>query len=583
MPTFTSGNDTYTVNSAGTYNLDLLEGDDRLNVYAGDSVTAHMGAGNDLVVLKAALNTIYGDAGADRFDVYVANAILDGGADNDTFNIRANVNLSAHGGLGADRFNFYADALDVSLYGDDGNDTFYGYNHTIAGNVYGGVGNDYFVQFGNRDGQVVTLYGGLGNDIYRADASSPATFVENALEGTDTVQVARGASYTLPTNIENISVQGFSGSSSGTAATLTGNASNNSIVAHNNVETIYGLDGNDKISAKGGDDTLHGGIGNDYLDGGTGNDTIYGNAGNDTLQGRGGDDTMVGGTGDDVYYIDSYGDVVGEYVSEGTDLVRVITTIGGFSYTLPDNVENIILSSTMTMDSIHGNALANSITGGAGSDYLYGDDGADTIKGGAGWDNIYGENGNDNLQGGSGTDWIEGGIGNDTIDGGDDGDIVLGGDGLDTVYGGAGDDQVSGDANEDIVDGGAGNDLVRGGGDSDTLTGGSGEDTFYYGSTDDSHYIPDQITDFLSVSGTGGDKFDFSAIDADTATAGDQAFAYSTNVAAAHSIWYGNVVDNGDGTYEVTVYGDVNGDTNPELTIQVHFLSPGLYSDDLIL
>ena len=106
MPTFTSGADTYTVNAAGTYDLDMLGGDDRLNVYGGTTVTAHLGLGNDLAILKAALNTIYGDAGADRFDIYAANATVDGGADDDTINVRGGTGVMAHGGLGADRFNF---------------------------------------------------------------------------------------------------------------------------------------------------------------------------------------------------------------------------------------------------------------------------------------------------------------------------------------------------------------------------------------------------------------------------------------------------------------------------------------------
>src|SRR5690349_22456465 len=117
MPTFTSGADTYTVKAAGTYDLDMLGGDDRLNVYAGDTVTAHLGDGNDLAILKAALNTIFGDAGADRFDIYAVNATIDGGADNDTINVRGGSGLTAHGGLGDDRFNFYVDSS-VTLYGD---------------------------------------------------------------------------------------------------------------------------------------------------------------------------------------------------------------------------------------------------------------------------------------------------------------------------------------------------------------------------------------------------------------------------------------------------------------------------------
>ena len=564
MPTFTSGADTYTVSAAGTYDLDMLAGDDRLNVYGGTNVTAHMGLGDDLVILKAALNTIYGDAGLDRFDVYVADAVVDGGADNDTINVRANVNLLAHGGLGADRFNFYADALNVTLYGDDNDDDFYGYNHTISGSLYGGAGNDYFVQFGNHDSHAVTLYGGLGNDIYRADALNPATFVENALEGTDTVQVARGVSYTLPTNIENISVQGFSGSSTGNAATLTGNGLNNAIATHNNAETVSGLDGNDRLSAKGGDDTLDGGNGNDYLDGGTGNDTIAGGSGNDTLQGRSGNDVMTGGAGDDVYYVDSITDQVTENPGEGTDTVRLS---GASPYVAPENVENIYVTTPSAMvNEVYGNNGDNIIGGSSSADSLSGLGGNDTIRGGGASDTLTGGNGDDLLQGGAGGDTLYGSAGADTLSGGDDSDILVGG------------------TENDVINGGAGFDEIRGQEGADVLTGGSSNDNFYFTAVTDSALgAPDQITDFTSVSGPGGDILNFSGIDADTTVDGNQAFAgYTFTTPTAHSVWY-TYVDNGDGTYEFTVYADVTGDTNPELQILIHVLSPGIFADDVVL
>jgi hypothetical protein len=73
--TFTTGNDTFTVNSrTAVYDLDFLAGDDRLNVYDSASVTAHMGDGNDLAVLRGSSLNIFGDAGSDRFDIYSGGA-----------------------------------------------------------------------------------------------------------------------------------------------------------------------------------------------------------------------------------------------------------------------------------------------------------------------------------------------------------------------------------------------------------------------------------------------------------------------------------------------------------------------------
>jgi Ca2+-binding RTX toxin-like protein len=535
--TFTNGNDTYTVSSSGTYDLDFLAGDDRLNVQGGDSTTAHMGDGNDLVELKLGLATVYGEAGSDRFDIWADNATVDGGADNDTINIRGGTGTNAHGGIGDDRFNFYADAGSVTLHGDDGNDDFYGYGHQISGTIYGDAGSDYFVGFTAG----TTLAGGIGNDIYRATPGSIATFLENPGEGIDSVQVARGQDYTLPDNIENISVQGFSGSTTG-VATLTGNALSNHIVSHNNDETIFGLDGNDDISAKGGNDYVDGGNGNDYLDGGTGNDTLIGGSGNDTLEGRTGDDTMVGGPGDDTYYVDSLSDVVTESSGEGTDLVRVSVD----SYGLPANVENGYISSSAGLI-LYGNALDNLLVGGSGDDVLLGGDGNDTLKGGDGADQLVGETG------------------------------------ADTLYGGAGNDSVAGDDGNDTLYGNDGNDALTGGHGADTLTGGAGNDTFVYLDVGDS--TPggsDLITDFTSLLGEGSDdQLDVSHIDADTTMPGDQAFSNNLAAPAAHSLWY-SFTDNGDGTAEIIFSGDTDG--NPatvEVYIHLHLTTGHFYFDDM--
>jgi Ca2+-binding RTX toxin-like protein len=65
---------------------------------------------------------------------------------------------------------------------------------------------------------------------------------------------------------------------------LTGNAFRN---------TIYGGDGNDRISGLGNDDRLFGGAGRDTLIGGEGNDTLDGGGGTDTLNGGAGQDVFV--------------------------------------------------------------------------------------------------------------------------------------------------------------------------------------------------------------------------------------------------------------------------------------------------
>jgi serralysin len=133
-------------------------------------------------------------------------------------------------------------------------------------------------------------------------------------------------------------------------------------------------------------------VGN-VLKGNGGDDGLDGGAGGDTLDGGTGADTMLGGTGDDLYFVDLSGDIVSELLAEGTDTVS-----SGISYTLGDNVENLILTGSAedgtgnALDNIiQGNALGNALDGASGNDRLIGGDGVDLMTGGAGADVFVGE------------------------------------------------------------------------------------------------------------------------------------------------------------------------------------------------
>ncbi len=195
------------------------------------------------------------------------------------------------------------------------------------------------------------LIGTAGNDSFTVTATADS-IAEQANGGIDSVTAS--ADYTLPANVENLTLTGSAvhGTGNDLANTITGNALAN---------------------------LLEGGGGNDVLNGGAGADRLIGGAGNDT------------------YYVDHAGDAVVEGANAGTD-----TVIAVIDYTLPTNVENLTLSGS----ALHGvgNDLANVVTGNELANLLEGGAGNDVLSGGAGADRLIGGAGNDTLTGGAGKD-----------------------------------------------------------------------------------------------------------------------------------------------------------------------------------
>ena len=210
-------------------------------------------------------------------------------------------------------------------------------------------------------------------------------------------------------------------------------------------------------------------------------------------------DALQGTAGDDIFLVDDTGDRITETADAGFD--RVETTLEG--YTLAGHIEQLIRRGAADFIG-NGNALANSLIGGAGNDTLGGLDGNDDIAGNSGDDWLVGSNGEDLLQGQSGADMLLGGwqsdalfggtgadrlIGdqewlssrgaNDRLDGGDDADLLIGD--ATNIYGSGrgGNDRLTGGAGNDILigDGDAMTDSARGG--ADTLEGGDGNDWLY--------------------------------------------------------------------------------------------------------
>jgi hypothetical protein len=275
--------------------------------------------GNDWVKGGTGNDDLTGGDGNDYLNGGTGTDLLIGGKGNDTFvvdNIGDNIAEGLNGGIdtveSSITWTLKANLENLTLTGTTAiNGTGNNLNNIITGNtgnnvLNGGAGAD-------------TLIGGAGNDSYYVDNTADS-ITENLNQGTDTVFST--VTYTLTTNIENLTLQGT------TAINGTGNDLNNSIT---------------------------GNTGNNILTGGLGNDTLTGNAGADTL---------IGGFGNDSLYLglnDNAVDNVNYVLGDATDTVyQFVRGVGGdkLNFTGIANFD-VITSGTSTLvrvgDGIGGN------------------------------------------------------------------------------------------------------------------------------------------------------------------------------------------------------------------------------------
>ncbi|MGO7755564.1 beta strand repeat-containing protein, partial [Rhizobium ruizarguesonis] len=210
-----------------------------------------------------------------------------------------------------------------------------------------------------------------------------------------------------------------------------------------------------------------------------------GAAGADTLDGGAGADSLIGGAGNDTYIVDNAGDLVTEAAEVGIDTVR--TTLA--AYTLGANVESLLYTGSGSFTGT-GNALVNTIIGGAGNDTLDGGTGNDTLIGGAGNDTLIGGAGSDTMSGGTGDDIYVVDSATDVINEA----VSAGTDEIRTAlaaysiaalvnvenltYTGSANFTGTGNVLDNTITGGIGNDTLNGGGGADSLIGGAGDDTY---------------------------------------------------------------------------------------------------------
>ncbi|WP_181049731.1 Ig-like domain-containing protein [Marinobacter persicus] len=436
-----SGNDTYVVDNMddavvevhgegvdsvkASVSYTLVDNVENLTLTGYSSIN---GTGNNLD------NALKGNGGANVLEGFSGDDSLDGGLGADTL----------VGGEGDDTY-FVDNSGDsvVESLGKGYDRVFASASHTMGENVeeltltgsgsIDGIGNDLNNTLtGNAGGNRLdgadgadTMTGGAGNDTYVVNHTGDEV-AEAAYEGFDTVEAS--IDYTLGDYLENLTLKG------GAALTGIGNSLNNVLQANSGDSALHGMAGNDTLLGNVGADYLDGGSGADGMAGGDGNDryvvddagdrvvessgeghdtvdasvsyTLTGSvedlelAGNEVIDGTGnsldntitgnnaanridgstGADTLIGAAGDDTYVVDNTDDSVFEASGEGVDTVEA-----GVSYTLAENVENLVLTGSAALEG-NGNALNNILTGNAENNTLDGGTGIDTLIGGAGDD-----------------------------------------------------------------------------------------------------------------------------------------------------------------------------------------------------
>jgi Ca2+-binding RTX toxin-like protein len=452
------------------------------------------------------------------------------------------------------------------------------------------VGDEFVVDFGmNFDGNSPTITSLAGGGFVVAWAGS-----DNSRSGIKAQVFGLSADETdTLSSVENLLGSDFNDS-------LTGDAGANQLDGGLGDDLLIGGQGADHLIGGGGVDTASyfsatsavlvslaagtasGGAGSDALVGvenlsGSGfNDILTGNDGMNRLSGSAGDDILDGGRGNDALNGDEGIDTA-NYAFSTSGIAANLSTgkAKGAGKDTLTGIEN--LTGSAFKDIFTGDGGANTLLGGAGNDTLDGGAGDDTLDGGADRDiasyasaaagvtvslalagaqntvgagldslisieGLAGSGFNDILTGDGLANLLTGGAGNDSLDGGDGTDTLLGGNGGDTLLGGIGNDNLTGGAAADILSGGAGKDRF-----------------IYLDAGESTKSARDLITDL-----TAQDILDLSLIDADTNTAGDQAFvlvAAFSSVAGQYSLTFDAV------SGQSLLQADVNGDSKADLVI----------------
>jgi hypothetical protein len=290
------GNDTFVVDNIGDIiaeglndGIDTVESSitwtlkNHLENLTLTGITAINGTGNNLsniITGNTGNNVLDGGLGNDTLNGNLGNDTLIGGAGNDSYyvdntadSITENLNEGTDIVFSSVTYTLTTNLENLTLTGTTAiNGTGNTLNNIITGNaadnvLTGGLGNDTLTGGAGAD----TLIGDAGNDSYYVDNTADS-ITENLNEGTDIV--FSSVTYTLTTNVENLTLQGT------TAINGTGNSLNNILIGNIGNNVLNGGAGADTLIGGKGNDSLYLGLNDNVVDNvnytnGDGTDTVY--------------------------------------------------------------------------------------------------------------------------------------------------------------------------------------------------------------------------------------------------------------------------------------------------------------------
>jgi Ca2+-binding RTX toxin-like protein len=496
--------------------------------------TITTGSGNDTIDGGGGADVISAGAGNDLVSFYGNESSIDGGTGTNTLVMRAaaTVNLGnadQTSGDSANVANFQnidASALSsaVSLTGS-----------SSANTITGGSGNDTIDGAGGAD----IISAGAGNDsvTYRGSEASidggagADTLVLAAAGGTTAINlaVAAGTDQTTGDSVSVTNFESVDASALGSALTVTGSSSANTITT---------------------------GAGNDIIDGGGAADVISAGAGNDTVTYHGSEASIDGGSGTNTLVM---------VTAAAVNLANGDQTSG--DSTAVSNFQNVDASALSTALSITGSSAANTITGGSGNDTIDGGGGADVISAGGGNDSVSYYGAETSIDGGTGTNTlvlktaVTVNLANGDVTSGDSINVtnfqnvdasalssavtLTGSSSINTITGGSGDDTIDGGGGADVINAGGGNDTVTYRSTESSIDGGAGSDTLTFAATGSVTAI--NLTAGDQTTGDGVAVANFENVNAGIFTTA-LAVTGSSSANAITTGWGNDTIDGGGGT-----------------------------------